>query len=281
MSKKFFILCQYLLPQMLLTRFAGWMASLTCPRIKNWLIKDFVKRYQVDLKSAVNEKIEDYVCFNDFFTRALKPTARPICSDLASLVSPIDGCISQIGYIEKNTLLQAKGVDYTLESLLGNDSALATEFFQGAFATFYLSPKDYHRVHLPFAGKLLRTIYIPGKLFSVNPLAVSKIPQLFARNERLVCIFETHLGPMAVIFIGAMLVGKIQTVWGLVERSASIITRRYFDQESIHFNKGDELGRFLLGSSIILLLPRDKIHWLSHLKEQSSVKMGEKIGDIS
>lgn len=281
MSKQIFMLCQYLLPQFLLTRFAGWMASRRSVFLKNWLINDFIQRYQVDLSIAAVPEIEKYACFNDFFTRALAPSTRPIHSGKDVLVSPVDGSISQIGRIEKDTLLQAKGAYFNLQTLLGGQQTDAARFENGHYATLYLSPKDYHRVHIPFAGKLIRSIYIPGKLFSVNPLAVENIPQLFARNERLVCLFETSKGPMAVILVGAMLVGKIQTVWGLIERGKQVVVRDYLETESLEFNKGDELGRFLMGSSVVLLFGEGMAQWLPGLEAQDTVRMGESIGCLT
>lgn len=280
MPKKLFIAFQYLLPQFFLSQFAGWMATRPWLWLKNWLISDFIRRYNVDLSIAASENLNDYPTFNAFFTRALKPSARPINSEKDALVSPVDGCISQIGRLEKNTLLQAKGSYYTVDDLLGNTEKGQSSFEDGHFATFYLSPKDYHRVHLPFDGKLIQTIYIPGKLFSVNPLAAEKIPQLFARNERLVCLFETTAGPMAVILIGAMLVGKIETVWGLIERSKTVSIRHYSEADSLYFSKGAELGRFLMGSSVIILFGKDKTQWLPGLQEQTPVQMGQSLGAV-
>lgn len=280
MPNQFFIALQYLLPQFLLTRFAGWMATRRWTWLKNWLISDFIRRYQVDLSIAASDNLDDYPCFNDFFIRALKSSARPINPDPDVLVSPVDGSLSQIGRLDKNTLLQAKGSYYTLETLLGQSAGVSQSFENGFFATFYLAPKDYHRVHLPLEGKLVQTTYVPGKLFSVNPLAAEKIPQLFARNERLVCLFETAAGSMAVIFIGAMLVGKIQTVWGLIERSGQVLTRRYSDAENIHLPKGAEIGRFLMGSSVIVLFAKNRIQWLPGLQTQAEVKMGQALGAL-
>lgn len=278
MPKKLFILFQYVLPQLLLTRFAGWMADCPWVFLKNWLIKDFIRRYHVDLSSAVLEKVADYPTFNAFFTRALKKNARPISAEKNILVNPVDGYLSQIGNLDKNKLLQAKGSDYSLKTLLGIAEEEVSPFEGGQFATFYLSPKDYHRVHLPYAATLVQSTYIPGKLFSVNFLAAEKIPSLFARNERLVCLFETELGPMAVIFIGAMIVGKIETAWGLIERSKSIVHRHYDQHEKLYFEKGAELGRFLLGSSVILLFGKNKIKWLPHLQEKMQITMGQPLG---
>jgi phosphatidylserine decarboxylase len=279
MPNQLFLIMQYVLPQFLLTRFAGWMATRTSPWLKNWLIRDFIRRYQVDLSIAASDQLDDYSCFNAFFTRALKPSARPVNSEADVLVHPVDGCISQIGRLNKNTLLQAKNHDYSVEALLGQAPNTPTPFEDGFFATFYLSPKDYHRVHLPFAGKLLQTTYIPGKLFSVNRLAAEKIPQLFARNERLVCLFETAAGPMAVILIGAMLVGKIETVWGQIERSSQVTTRQHL-AENIQLSKGAELGRFLMGSSVIVLFGKERIQWLPHLQAQTEVQMGQALGAV-
>lgn len=280
-NKKLFIALQYLLPHFLLTRLAGWLAS--CPVVwwKNWLIRDFIRRYKIDLSIATTDNLNNYPTFNDFFTRALKPSARPINPEKNIIVSPIDGCISQIGKIEKSTLLQAKGSLFTVNELFGNQTNNLRAFDDGHFATFYLSPKDYHRVHAPFDGKLIQTIYIPGKLFSVNPLATEKIPKLFARNERLVCIFDTAIGPMAVVLIGAMLVGKIQTSWGLTERANNIITRDYAMAENINLHKGAELGRFLMGSSVILLFGKGTIQWLPDLHAETCVRMGQALGTTS
>lgn len=280
MSKSFFLTLQYVLPQFLLTKFAGWMASRRWPWLKNYLIKDFIRRYQVDLRSAVSDNLNDYPTFNAFFTRALKTGARPLNLEPRILISPVDGTVSQLGSLDNNTLLQAKGQYYTVEALLGLPAGSSTPFDNGCFATFYLSPKDYHRVHIPYEGRLLQTTYIPGKLFSVNPLAAENIPQLFARNERLVCLFETSLGPMAVIFIGAMLVGKIQTIWGLVERERKVRTRTYTGRDSIHLPKGGELGRFLLGSSVILLFPKDRVQWLANIQPATTVQVGQALGTV-
>jgi len=281
MFKKLFIAFQYLLPQRLLTRLAGWVGECRWLWLKNSLISHFIRRYQVDLSLAVYENRADYPTFNAFFTRALKPSARPIHPEKSVLINPVDGCISQIGRLKKNSLLQAKGCYYTLNALLGSPHPTTSSPFEdGYFATFYLAPKDYHRVHLPLSGHLIQTTYIPGTLFSVNLLAAEKIPQLFTRNERLVCIFETVAGPMAVVLIGAMLVGKIQTVWGLVERSKKIITRHYSDKEALYLAKGSEVGRFLMGSSVIVLFGKDKIQWLPGLQEQSVVQMGQALGSV-
>lgn len=281
MRKKLFLFLQYTLPQHLLSRFMGLAAECRWTWYKNFMISHFIYRYQVDMSLAVSDRLEDYSCFNSFFTRALKASARPIASEPDVIVSPVDGSVSQMGQLEEGRLLQAKGSYFTVDALLGEKNPSSQHFDEGQFATFYLSPKDYHRVHMPIAGKLRQTTYIPGKLFSVNPMATEMIPQLFAQNERLVCHFDTALGKLAVIFIGAMMVGKIETIWGLTERSSKILRRHYSDQENISLAKGAELGRFLMGSSVILLFEKNRLQWLPGLQEQSLVNMGQAIGAAS
>lgn len=274
MNKKLFILLQYLVPQHLLTQLFGYAAECRWPWLKNFMIRTFIRRYQVDLSHAEIAEISAYSSFNAFFTRALKSQARPIAAAKNIIVSPVDGCVSQLGDLNKDSLLQAKGAYFTTAALLGSNQP---SFNDGHFATFYLAPKDYHRVHIPYAGRLIKTTYIPGKLFSVNPTAAMHIPQLFARNERLVCFFDTAIGNMAVVFIGAMIVGKIQTVWG-TEKSSQPISRDYTDHPDIHFTKGAELGCFNLGSSVIILFEKNTIQWLPTLSPEFFVKMGEGIG---
>ncbi|HVY53054.1 MAG TPA: archaetidylserine decarboxylase, partial [Gammaproteobacteria bacterium] len=241
-KKRLFILLQYIVPQHFLSYLMGLAANSTCKKLKNYMISRFIRRYNVDMSIAQIENPEDYPSFNAFFTRAVKNSARPVAAGNNTVVNPVDGCLSQIGTMQDDTLLQAKGVYYSLTSLLGNHPSAAS-FQNGSFATFYLSPRDYHRVHMPLEGKLVETIYVPGKLFSVNATATEMIPHLFSRNERLVCLFESPAGPMAVILIGAMLVGQIQTIWGLIEKSKKIVTRNYIDQEDIFLSKGAELGK--------------------------------------
>lgn len=267
MCKSFHILLQYGCPQQALSRFAGWVSRIQLPWFKNWVIKRFIRKYQVDLSLALIEQPEAYLHFNDFFTRQLKPSVRPITSGQSDLASPVDGTISQIGRIEQDTLLQAKGFHFSLAALLGGAPTLAKEFQQGYFATIYLAPKDYHRIHMPFPGKLRQTIYIPGKLFSVNQLTTQSVPNLFSRNERLVCIFDTAAGPMAVILVGAMLVSGISTAW---------------DQnhpDNIQLQRGDQLGHFNMGSTVILLFANNRIAWDALMQENSTVKMGQKMGE--
>jgi phosphatidylserine decarboxylase len=272
---------QYLVPQHALSRLAGWMANCRWHWLKTWEINYFVKRYNVDVNAAAVSDLEAYPTFNSFFTRYLKPGERNVTNDPEAIASPADGGVSQMGVIQNDLLLQAKGFHFSLRDLLGGDAELAQTFSQGAFATIYLSPRDYHRVHMPVTGTLLKTIFIPGKLFSVNQKTARNVPQLFSRNERLVCIFETSSGPMALILVGAMLVGRIKTVWDDAERSTKIVIKDYTHAvKTIRLDRGDEMGHFEMGSTVIILFPQQKISWLPELKENSFVHMGEPIAKI-
>lgn len=224
------------------------------------------------------ENSEDYSDFNNFFTRALKPEARPIVKDPNAIASPVDGTVSQIGCIQEDSLIQAKGFHFSLQGLLGGAPRIAKQFENGYFSTIYLSPKDYHRVHMPIRGTLTHSIYIPGKLFSVNPLTTSTVPSLFSRNERLVCLFETEVGPMAVILVGAMLVASINTTWRTASVSTTVTTS--LPPYPVVLERGAELGHFKLGSTVIVLFPKDTIKWESMIKEGSSVQMGQLVGSI-
>lgn len=282
MNPRIFIGLQHLVPQHTLSRAAGWLASTHTPLIKNTFIKWFVKRYSVDMSLAAEENPLAYHCFNDFFTRALKPGVRPIDADSNSIVCPADGAISQLGNINDGKIFQAKGQDYTTLELLGGDEALAAEFSGGNFATVYLSPRDYHRVHIPYAGKLRSMVSVPGELFSVNTVTAENVPRLFARNERAVAIFDTDIGPMAVILVGAMIVAGIETVWdGQIAPFASreIATSNY-PYQNIYLNKGEEMGRFKLGSTAIILFAQNKIQWDEKFSAGTPTKMGERMGSI-
>lgn len=271
-----FIILQYLLPQHGLSRIAGWLAEGSL--LKNFLIKSFARHYQVNLQEAEIEDPERFENFNAFFTRALKPGARPLAGDENAIVCPADGAISEIGRIEEDRILQAKGRYYTVAELLA-DSAMASYFAGGDFATVYLSPRDYHRVHMPLAGKLIKTIYVPGKLFSVNRVTVDSVPGLFARNERLVCLFETEAGKMAVVLVGAMIVAGIETVWeGHVcpRKDNQIQAQDYSNREQhISLDCGAEMGRFKLGSTAIVLFQSGAAALNSELKANSPVRMGQ------
>ena len=273
-----FIILQYLLPQHLLSRLVGKLAECRLPWLKNLLIRRFIAQYNVDMSEAVDSTPEAYANFNAFFTRALKDDARPI--DDAHVVCPADGAISQLGEINRGRIFQAKGQDYSLQTLLGDDKALTAEFDGGSFATIYLSPRDYHRVHMPVDGTLRSMTYVPGKLFSVNTTTAENVRSLFARNERAICVFDTEFGPMAMILVGAMIVAGIETVWdGQVAPPPRQITTRNYPQDAPSLKKGEEMGRFKLGSTVILLFGKDKIDWLDKFEALSPTRLGEALGE--
>lgn len=240
---------QYPLPQHAISRLAGSLAECRSPRLKNALIRTFIRRFGVDMREALEPDYRAYATFNDFFTRALKADARPLGE---GVTSPADGTLSQFGRIAAGELVQAKGHRFSARTLLGGDAELADTFAGGSFATVYLSPKDYHRVHMPMTGTLRETIYVPGRLFSVNQATAGYVPGLFARNERLVCIFDTANGPLAVVLVGAMIVAAIETVWaGQITPLAGTPQRTRLD-EPVILEKGAELGRFKLGSTVVM-----------------------------
>ena len=278
MSDRLPILHQYVLPKHALTRFGGLVASSRGGDLTTRLIRWFVGKYQVNMDEAADPDIAHYASFNDFFTRALKPGARPIAR--ADLVCPVDGSISQFGAIRKDQILQAKGHDYTTSALLAGDTALAAQFQDGFFATLYLSPRDYHRIHMPCDGRLLRMIYVPGALFSVNPATARGVPGLFARNERVVCEFQTRSGPFVLVLVGATVVGSMATVWhGVVNppRTRAVREWRYDDQQMV-LKQGDEMGRFLLGSTVVLLLPAGATTFNPDWAPGRQVRLGEMMG---
>ena len=252
------VLPQYLLPKQLITTLAGRFASQARGNLTTSVIRWFVQRYQVNMAEALNPDISSYATFNDFFTRALKPGARPLAE--VELICPVDGAISQFGDIKQDQIFQAKGHSYSTTALVGGDSTLATKFQNGSFATLYLSPKDYHRIHMPCDGTLKRMIYVPGDLFSVNPTTARGVPGLFARNERVVCVFDTAQGAFVLVLVGATIVGSMATVWhGQINppRSANVREWRY-DDELISLKQGDEMGRFMLGSTVVMLFPESR-----------------------
>ncbi|MGO1847388.1 MAG: archaetidylserine decarboxylase, partial [Halomonas sp.] len=249
LSQKAFSLLQYPLPHHALSRLTGKFAQCDNTWVKNTLIKAFIKRFNVDMSQALEPDPSTYATFNDFFTRALKADARPLGD---GILSPADGTLSQYGRLQAGQLVQAKGHTYSAQTLLGGETALAEEFLGGSFATVYLSPRDYHRVHMPATGTLREMIYVPGRLFSVNQATADYVPGLFARNERLVCIFDTEQGPMAMVLVGAMIVAAIETVWsGQVTPLAGHPQRMQFGQP-ITLEKGAEMGRFKLGSTVVM-----------------------------
>ncbi len=275
-----FILLQYITPQHLLSRIVGALAKSKITFIKNNFIKIFANRYQVNMSEAKKTNLTEYESFNAFFTRELNDTARPIDKNQASVTSPADGAISQIGAIKEGRIFQAKGFDFSCEELLG-DTEQAAVFANGNFTTVYLSPKDYHRVHMPFTGQLKKMTYIGGKLFSVNKTTANNVPRLFARNERVVCLFDTDIGPMAVVLVGAMIVAGIETVWsGLIAPNKEAYFSVDFDG-SLTIKKGEEMGRFCLGSTAIVLFADNAMQWDLSLSEDSPVKMGQAIGELN
>lgn len=281
-KSKLFSWLQYLLPQHLLSRLTGRLADCRVGWIKNQLIKAFIKRFNVDMSEALQEDPTAFSSFNDFFTRELKPDAREILADPSQLVSPADGAISELGELQHGQLMQAKGINYSLTRLLGGDLEKAQPFMGGSFATIYLSPRDYHRVHMPIQGRLLETIYVPGKLFSVNQATADNVPGLFARNERLVCFFETPAGPMALILVGAMIVAGIETVWdGQVAPPARQVTLRDFNNpQPVVLEKGQEMGHFKLGSTAIVVFGPDAVEWREDLQNGTPVRLGEALAKL-
>ena len=278
-----FALAQHLTPQKTLSRLIGRLAECENTWVKDTFIQNFIKKYQVDMNEAIDPNPQSYKNFNAFFTRAIKPELRPIASDEKAIACPADGAISQLGDIEYGTLMQAKGHTYSLTSLLGGDAELSNSFIGGKFATVYLSPKDYHRVHMPIDGKLTKMIHIPGKLFSVNKVTAEQIPNVFARNERTVCIFETAVGPMAVILVGAMIVASIETVWAgqVTPFNKNVVTWDYDKLNQVELKKGEEMGRFKLGSTAIVLFGADANNWEEHLEATTPTRMGMPFGSIN
>lgn len=273
---------QYITPQHLLSRFMGLLGNCQKTWVKNRFITWFIRRYGVDMSIAQQPNPLEYLDFNSFFTRALKPEARPIMRAHDTLICPVDGTISQLGKVHQGRLLQAKGFDYGINQLLGGAEHLAESFLNGHFITLYLAPKDYHRVHMPIAGKLREMIYIPGKLFSVNTRTAEQVSGLFARNERVVCIFETDAGLMAVILVGAMIVASISTVWaGIIAPSSKRAIQRWsYQDQLLQFDAGAEIGHFQMGSTVIVLSSQDRISWSNNLQSGQSVQLGQPLGRI-
>ena len=274
------VLPQYLLPKQALTTLAGRIAGARAGATTTRLIRWFVGKYGVDMSEAGNPDIASYRTFNEFFTRPLKAGVRPIAD--ADFVCPVDGTISQLGAIDDHHMLQAKGHRFTTTELVGGDATLAARFRHGSFANLYLSPRDYHRLHMPCEGKLTRMIHVPGALFSVNPVTARGVPNLFARNERVVCVFESPKhGPFAMVLVGATIVGSMATVWhGVVnpKRSGKPAEWTYPDRDIV-LAQGEEMGRFLLGSTVVMLFGRDVIAFNRDWKSEGPVRLGERMGD--
>jgi phosphatidylserine decarboxylase len=269
------IAAQHLLPKQGLTRVAGRFAGARAGAATQAAIRRFIAYYGVNMAEAEQSDPAAYTSFNDFFTRALKPGARPLAQ--ADLVCPVDGAISQFGAIDGERIFQAKGHAFTAGELVGGDSTLAAHFHGGHFATLYLSPKDYHRIHMPCDGRLLRMVHVPGSLFSVNPATALGVPGLFARNERVVCVFEGSHGPWVLVLVGATIVGSMATVWhGVVnpKRGGKLREWSYTDQQIV-VRQGDEMGRFLLGSTVVMLFPPGKLAWNPGWAPAATVRMGE------
>ena len=279
MSDRLAVLPQYLIPKQALTALAGKLASKEAGSLTTSVIRWFVGRYNVNMAEAANPDIASYKSFNEFFTRPLQSGARPLAA--ADFISPVDGAISQFGAIERDQIFQAKGHSYSTTALVGGDRELAARFENGSFATLYLSPRDYHRIHMPCAGKLTRMIYVPGALFSVNPTTARGVPGLFARNERVVCVFESEFGPFVLVLVGATIVGSMATVWhGVVNPPRSGVLRewRYEGNTPVSLKKGDEMGRFLLGSTVVMLFPKDSLAFNPDWAPAGAIRMGETMG---
>lgn len=289
-SDSLFVISQYLIPKQWLTQFAGIVARAHGGAWTHRLIRWFVGKYQVNMDEAAQPDITQYACFNDFFTRALKEGARPLAN--AAFVCPVDGAISQLGRIEGHQIFQAKGHSYSTQALVGGDAALAAQFQDGEFATIYLSPKDYHRIHMPSAGRLRRMIYVPGDLFSVNPATARGVPGLFARNERVVCVFDmldsnsTPSQPpkqFVLVLVGATIVGSMYTAWhGVVNPPRSGAVREWtYDDQDLILKQGDEMGRFLLGSTVVLLWPKNTVALNPAWQATQGVRLGEAMAEAA
>jgi phosphatidylserine decarboxylase len=279
-SDRIKVLPQYVLPKQALTSLAGRVAGAKGGAMTTRLIRWFVAKYGVDMAEAENADIAAYPSFNEFFTRALRPGVRPLAD--ADFVCPVDGAISQFGAIDEHQILQAKGHTFTTAQLVGGDEQLAARFAHGSFANLYLSPKDYHRIHMPCDGRLTRMIYVPGALFSVNPTTARGVPGLFARNERVVCVFESaQHGPFVMVLVGATIVGSMATVWhGMVNPPRlPQLTEWTYDGDQVVLRKGEEMGRFLLGSTVVMLFQRDTISFNAQWAPERAVRLGEMMGN--
>ena len=276
-----FALPQYLLPHHAISRLVLWVTRCRIGWLKNALMKWFIGHFKVNMTEAEQGDYRRFDCFNAFFTRALRAGERPLAP--ADIVCPVDGAVSQLGAIYSDTIFQAKGHDYSATALLGGDSGLASQFANGRFATLYLSPRDYHRIHMPVAGTLKQMVYVPGRLFSVNPRTVRCIPGLFARNERVVALFDTELGAMAMVLVGAINVACIETVWhGVVTPPHRNPVQRwvYSEQAPIHLQQGEEMGRFNMGSTVICLFANDKLVFDTAVDAGAAIQMGQKLATV-
>ncbi len=279
LQEKLFAQVQRVLPQQLLSQLAGQLANSQQPWLKQLLINRFIAHFNVDMREALPSDPEKYRSFNDFFTRPLRAGSRPLQGDANTVSSPADGMLSEVGTAQRDTLLQAKGREYSLRALLGGDPQLAAQLEGGEYATIYLSPRDYHRVHMPLDGTLRQTIYVPGDLFSVNAATTAQVDGLFARNERLVCVFDTACGPVAVVLVGAMIVGSIATTFGgTVQRGGQRVCT--VNTSPFELARGQELGRFMLGSTVIIVAPPNSVQWRKLLAPGVAIRMGESLGQL-
>lgn len=277
---RLFALIQQLLPTRWLSTAVFHLTQIEAPWFKNALIRLFLKGFTIDLSEAEYERIANYRSFNHFFTRALKPGARPLPSDPQVFVSPVDGTVSQFGDIRDGRLIQAKGRDYSLLELLGGEPTLADKFARGRFCTIYLAPYNYHRIHMPITGRLSHWSYVPGRLFSVNSATARALPNLFTRNERVNAIFDTDAGPVGLAMIGALFVGSMETVWAgrITPPHLRDEPHHYQPMESVTLGRGDEMGRFNMGSTVILLLPENGLDWEPTLQPGQAIRMGQALG---
>lgn len=276
------IIGQYILPKHLVSRLAGKLAAARAGKLTTVLIKLFIAKFAINMSEAKHSDPAHFQTFNDFFTRELRDGVRPILAGEENIVMPVDGKVSQLGDIKCGRIFQAKGHDFSLRELLGGRDDITAPFDEGMFSTIYLSPQDYHRIHMPMTGKLEQMIFIPGDLFSVNPLTAENVPNLFARNERAVAIFSTAIGPMAMVLVGATIVASIETVWGGTIAPAARKEIRYWDyrDQNITLEKGQEMGRFKLGSTVVALFPKEQITFAQNLQAGSVTRLGELFANI-
>ncbi|MCC7199141.1 MAG: phosphatidylserine decarboxylase [Gammaproteobacteria bacterium] len=276
-----FVGLQHLLPQHLLSRGMRELTRVELAPFKDLLISGFLKLYDIDMNEAEHPDPHSYASFNAFFTRALRAGARPLDASPQALVSPVDGQVSQAGPLDGETLVQAKGLSYTATDLLGGDAALASEFAGGSFATIYLAPFNYHRIHMPVTGTLRTAVYAPGDLFSVNAVTAANVPRLFARNERVACVFDTPAGPVALVLVGALFVGSMSLVWAgeVTTRRPARNTVLPLPSPAPELARGAEMGRFNMGSTVVMLFPRDRMRVDAQLSPGRVVRMGERIGE--
>lgn len=275
--EKLKIFFQYILPKHTVSVLAGKLADVKTPWFKNLFIRKFAKAYKIDMSNAIEPELTGYACFNDFFTRAIDLSSRPIDTDINGFCSPVDGAMSQFGKIESGRIIQAKGHHFSALEILGGNQQQAQYFEDGEFCTIYLAPKDYHRIHMPCAGKLTAMSHVPGQLFSVNPLTAQNVPKLFARNERVVSFFDTEFGKMALISVGATIVGSIETVWAgnITPPSRKDVKHWSYEDQDISLSKGEEMGRFKLGSTVVLLMEKKPWKWAADVALEKSLVLGQ------